>query len=44
MMIHVQISWELERTFCTSLPEHGKLNFNVHTKLHELVMDHSNEI
>jgi len=32
------ISGELERAFCTSLLELGKLNFYVHTKLHVLVM------
>jgi len=38
----VQISGKLGMTFSTSLPELEKLNFYVHTKLHVLVMDHSN--
>jgi len=44
MMIHVQKSGQLGSTFSTSLPELGKSNFYVDTKLHVLVMDHSNQI
>jgi len=34
MVTHVQISVELGNTFCTSLPELGKLIFFVQKKLH----------
>ena len=39
MGIQVQISEELENTFCTSLTKLAKLIFFVYIKLHVLVID-----